>query len=59
MNSTLEKGSEAGIFNFFHGVFNLWKNQDPVYNPYMDQNVENLPRRSGPGMETKHPAHTL
>ena len=48
MNSTLKKGSEAGIFNFIHRVFNLWKKMDPVYNPYMGRNVENLPPAEGP-----------
>ena len=59
MNSTLKKGSEAGIFNFIHRVFNLWKKMDPVYNPYMGRNVENLSPGGGPGMESEGAAHTV
>ena len=59
MNSTPEKGSEAGIFNFIHRVFNLWKKSTPVYNPYMGRNVENLSAGRVPGMKSGGPAHTV
>lgn len=58
MNSTPERGFEAKVLHFFHRVFNLLKNQDPVYNSYTARNVENPALCAGPGMECQYLAHT-